>query len=72
MLSAGGFGVKLSFKKMCAGGRIVLCKKIPDFWVPTIKVRQPDGSSLCKLTMHTVDIADLLEQYNEQSVYHLP
>ncbi len=45
MVSAGGFsGGKLSFKKISAGGLLCLLQENPHFWVPTIKVRQPDGT----------------------------
>jgi hypothetical protein len=37
------FGGELSFKKMSAGGRICTVQENPHFWVPTIKVRPPDG-----------------------------
>jgi hypothetical protein len=45
MVSAGVFGVKLSFKKMSAGGRLCTYQENPHFWVPSIKVGPPDGSS---------------------------
>jgi hypothetical protein len=46
MVSAGGvFGGKLSFKKMSAGGCLCTSQENPHFWVTTIKVRPPDGSS---------------------------
>jgi hypothetical protein len=45
MVSAGGFsGGKLSFKKMSAGGRLCPLQENPHFWVPTIKVRPPNGT----------------------------
>jgi hypothetical protein len=44
MVSAGVFGGKLSFKKMPAGGRLCTVQENPHFWVPTIKVRRPDGT----------------------------
>jgi hypothetical protein len=45
MVSAGMFlGGKLSFKKMSAGGRLCTLQENPHFWVPTIKVRPPDGT----------------------------
>jgi hypothetical protein len=40
------FGGKVSFKKMSAGGRLCTLQENPHFWVPTIKVTQPDGISL--------------------------
>ncbi len=40
----GVFGGKLSFKKMSAEGRLCTSQENPHFWVPTIKVRQPDGT----------------------------
>jgi hypothetical protein len=43
MVPQGGFGGKLSFKKMSAGGRLCTLQENPDFLVPTIKVRQPDS-----------------------------
>ncbi len=47
MVSAGGFlGGKLSFKKMSAGGHLCTLQENPYFWVPTIKVRPPDGNYL--------------------------
>ncbi len=47
MVSAGGFsGGKLSFKKISAGGRHCTSQENPHFWVPTIKVRPPDGTHL--------------------------
>jgi hypothetical protein len=42
----GVFEGKLSFKKMSAGGRLCTLQETPHFWVPTIKVRPPDGTSL--------------------------
>jgi hypothetical protein len=39
----GVFGGNLSFKKMSAGGRLCTLQENPRFWVPTIKVRPPDG-----------------------------
>jgi hypothetical protein len=42
MVSAGGFGGKLSLKKMSAGSRLCTSQENPHFWVPTIKVRPPD------------------------------
>jgi hypothetical protein len=39
----GVFGGKLSFEKMSAGGRLCTLQENPHFWVPTIKVRPPDG-----------------------------
>jgi hypothetical protein len=46
-VSAGGvFGGKLSFKRMSAGGRLCTLQENPHFWVPTIKVRPPDGNSV--------------------------
>ncbi len=52
MVSAGVFGGMLSFK-MSAGAweSPLLCKKNPHFWVPTIKVRPPDGISVQYLYM---------------------
>jgi hypothetical protein len=44
MVSAGGFGGKLSFKKVSAGGRLCTLQENPHFWVQTIKVRPPDGT----------------------------
>ncbi len=44
MVSAGGFGGKLSFKKMSAGGRLSTLQENPYFWVLTIKVRPHDGA----------------------------
>jgi hypothetical protein len=45
IVSAGGvFGVKLSVKNMSAGGRLCTLQEDPYFWVPTIKVRPPDGT----------------------------
>jgi hypothetical protein len=50
MVSAGGFlGAELLFKKMSAGGRLCTWQENPHFWVPTIKVRPPDGTSLTRL-----------------------
>ncbi len=47
MVSAGAFsGGKLSFKKMSAGGCLCTLQENPHFWVPTIKVRPPDGMSV--------------------------
>jgi hypothetical protein len=42
----GVFAGKLSFKKMSAGGRLCTLQENPNFSVPTIKVRPPDGISL--------------------------
>jgi hypothetical protein len=39
------FGGKLSLKKMSAGGRLCTLQENPNFWVPKIKVRPPDGTS---------------------------
>ncbi len=44
MVSAGGSGGKLSFKNLSAGGRLCTVQEDPHFWVPTIKVRRPDGN----------------------------
>jgi hypothetical protein len=45
MVSAEGvFEVKLSFKKMSAGGRLCTLQENAHFWVPRIKVRPPDSS----------------------------
>ncbi len=45
MVSTGGvFGGKLSFKKMSSGGRICTLQENPNFWVPMLKVRTPDGT----------------------------
>jgi hypothetical protein len=41
----GVFVGELSFKKMSAGGRLCTLQENPHFWVPTIKVRPPDGTS---------------------------
>ncbi len=41
----GVFGGKLSFKKMSAGGGLCTLQENPHFWVPTIKVRQTNGTS---------------------------
>ncbi len=41
----GGFRGKLLFKKMSGGGRLCTLQENPHFWVPTIKVKQPDGIS---------------------------
>ncbi len=50
MVSTGGFrGYKLSFKKMSTGGRFCTLQEYPHFWVPTIKVRQPDGTPTARL-----------------------
>ncbi len=44
MVSAGGFsGVSFYLRKCPHGVASVLSKKNPHLWVPTIKVRQPDG-----------------------------
>jgi hypothetical protein len=40
----GVFEGKLSFKNMSAGGRLCNFQENPHFWVPTIKVRPPDGT----------------------------
>jgi hypothetical protein len=45
-----GLGGKLSFKKMSAGGRLCTLPENPHFWVPTIKVRPPDGSKAPELS----------------------
>ncbi len=42
----GVFGSKLSFKKTSAGGRLCTLQENPNFRVPAIKVRPPDGSSI--------------------------
>ncbi len=42
----GVFGGKLSFKKMSAGGRLCTLQENPHFWIPRIKVRPPDGTSI--------------------------
>jgi hypothetical protein len=42
----GIFGGKLSFKKMPAGGRLCTLQENPHFLVPTVKVRQPDGTPI--------------------------
>ncbi len=44
MVSAGGFGGKLSFKKISAEGRLCTLQENPHFWVSMIKVRPPDGT----------------------------
>jgi hypothetical protein len=45
MVSAVGFlGVSVHFMKTSAGGRPCTLQENPHFWVPTIKVRQPDGA----------------------------
>jgi hypothetical protein len=41
----GGFGGKLSFKNISAGGRLCTLQENPHFWVLAIKVKQLDGSS---------------------------
>ncbi len=38
-------GGKLSVKKMSAGGRLCTLQENRHFWIPTIKARQPDGTS---------------------------
>jgi hypothetical protein len=44
MVSARGFsGVRFHLKRCHQGVASALCKKNPHFWVPTIKVRPPDG-----------------------------
>ncbi len=40
----GVFGDKLSFKQMSARGRLCTLQENTHFWVPTIKVRPPDGN----------------------------
>ncbi len=45
----GVFGGKLSFKMMSAGGRLCTFQENPHFWVPTIKVRPPDGTVQVRL-----------------------
>ncbi len=40
----GVFEGKLSFKIMSAQGRLCTLQENPHFWVPTIKVRPPDGT----------------------------
>ncbi len=47
----GVFRGKLSFKKMSAGGRLCTSQENPHFWVPTIKVRPPNG--MCGLDFKT-------------------
>jgi hypothetical protein len=44
MVFTGGFGDKLSFKQMSAGGRLCTFQENTLFWAPTIKVRPPDGN----------------------------
>ncbi len=49
MVSAGGFpGVSFHLRKCPQWVASVLRKKNPHFWVPTIKVRPPDGNSCCQ------------------------
>jgi hypothetical protein len=44
IVSAVGFsGGKRSFKNMSAGGKLCTLQENGHFWVPTIKVRPPDG-----------------------------
>jgi hypothetical protein len=53
MVSALGFSWgKLSFKKMSAGGRLCNLQENPQFWVPTIKARQPGGTLVFMLWRH--------------------
>jgi hypothetical protein len=55
MVSAEGFlGGKLSFKKMSAGGSLCTLQENPYFWVPTIKVRPPDGTRISSWLLATV------------------
>ncbi len=51
MVSAVGFS-GVSFKKMSAWGRLFILQENGQFWVPTIKVRPPDGS-FCKMVPFT-------------------
>jgi hypothetical protein len=37
-------GGKLSFGIMSAGGRLCTIQENPHFWIPTLKVRPPDGT----------------------------
>ncbi len=54
MVSAGGFlGVSFYLRKCPQGVASVLCKKSPIFGVTTIKVRQPDGTSVMRETVQT-------------------
>ncbi len=46
-------GGKLSFKKMSTGGRLRTLQDNSHFWIPTIKVRPPDGISSC---MHNTSV----------------
>jgi hypothetical protein len=45
----GVFEGKLSFKKMSAGGRFCTLQENPHFWVPTIKIRPPDGTCMLSI-----------------------
>ncbi len=55
MVSAGGFRGKLSFKKMSAGGRLCTSQKKNRFWVPAIKVRQPDGTPMKYIVVNEIN-----------------
>ncbi len=49
MVSARRFsGVSFHLRRCPQGVATVLCKKTPIFWVPTIKVRPPDGTEYHK------------------------
>jgi hypothetical protein len=50
----GVFGGKLSFEKMSAGVRLCTLQENPYFWVPTIKVRPPDGNSMPKKATYRI------------------
>ncbi len=57
MVSAGRFsGGELSFKKMSAGGRLYTLQENPHFWVPTFKVRPPDGTQIDHLPIHESNV----------------
>jgi hypothetical protein len=51
----GGFGGKLSFKQMSAGGRLCTLQENAHYWVLTIKVRPPDGIN--KVIVRCMEVA---------------
>ncbi len=55
MVSAGGFsGVSFHLKRSPQGvaSGVWTSQENPHFWVPTIKVRPPDGTSLTDAALH--------------------
>jgi hypothetical protein len=53
----GVFWGKLLSKKMSRGSSLYFARK-PSFWVPTIKVRPPDGKLLCVVTFVWIYVWD--------------